>query len=136
MIPCDPWAKMLWSLLGGMANCALDVFPAMLLATVLLGANPLAALAWLLFVVTLDVYSTAVATFLDLAIPVSIGKPVKQAIQIMFIYFGLLPDIALLIIGAAFGGIAIGAAIAAVVNVAVGALFFALSPLFLVRGRK
>lgn len=136
MIPCDPWAKMLWSLLGGMANCALDVLPAMLLATVLLGANPLAALAWLLFVVTLDVYSTAVATFLDLAIPVSIGKPVKQAIQIMFIYFGLLPDIALLIIGAAFGGIAIGAAIAAVVNVAVGALFFALSPLFLVRGRK
>ena len=54
MSPADPWAKMFWSLLGGAVNTALDLLPAMLLATVLLGANPFSALAWMLFAVSVD----------------------------------------------------------------------------------
>jgi hypothetical protein len=53
----------------------------------------------------------------------------------MFVYFGLLPDIALLVIGALLDGIALGAVLAAGVNVVVAALFFSLSPLLLTRAR-
>ena len=136
MIPESPWAKMFYSLLGGSVSCLLDLLPAMLVATVLLQANPLETLAWTLFIVTLDFYSTAVATFIDLSIPTATAKQIRSVIQIMFIYFGLLPDIVILIVGGIFSALPIAAAVAAVANVCIGAVFFALSPLFLTNGRK
>ncbi len=136
MIPESPWAKMFYSLLGGSVSCALDLLPAMLVATVLMQANPLEAVAWILFIVTLDFYSTAVATFIDLSIPTATAKQIRSIIQIIFIYFGLLPDIAILIIGGIFSALPIAAVIAAIVNMCIGAVFFALSPLFLTNGRK
>lgn len=136
MIPESPWAKMFYSLLGGSASCALDLLPAMLIASLILGTNPLEALAWLLFIVTLDFYSTAVATFIDLSIPTATAKQIRSVIQVMFIYFGLLPDVAILIVGGILSALPIAAVIAAVVNVGIGAVFFALSPLFLANGRK
>lgn len=136
MIPESPWAKMFYSLLGGSASCALDLLPAMLISSLMLGTNPLEAIAWLLFIVTLDFYSTAVATFIDLSIPTATAKQIRSVIQIMFIYFGLLPDIAILIVGGILSALPIAAVIAAVVSVGIGAVFFALSPLFLTNGRK
>ncbi len=136
MIPESPWAKMFYSLLGGSVSCLLDLLPAMLVATVLMQANPLETLAWTLFIVTLDFYSTAVATFIDLSIPTATAKQIRSVIQIMFIYFGLLPDIVILIVGGIFSALPIAAAVAAVANVCIGAVFFALSPLFLTNGRK
>ena len=136
MIPESPWAKMFYSLLGGSVSCLLDLLPAMLVATVLMQANPLETLAWTLFIVTLDFYSTAVATFIDLSIPTATAKQIRSVIQIMFIYFGLLPDIVILIVGGIFSALPIAAAVAAVANMCIGAVFFALSPLFLTNGRK
>jgi len=136
MVPESPWAKMLFSLLGGSANCALDLLPAMLFSALIMGSNLLEAFAWLVFIVTLDFYSTCVATFIDLSIPVSAAKPVKTIIQVMFVYFGLLPDAIILIVGGIFSFLPLAAVIAAIVNVAVGAVFFSLSPLFLANGRK
>ena len=136
MIPESPWAKMFYSLLGGSTCCALDLLPAMLISAILMQTNFLEMIAWILFIVTLDFYSTAVATFIDLSIPTSTAKQIRTVIQIMFIYFGLLPDVVILIIGGIFSALPIAAAIAAVANVCIGAVFFALSPLFLVNGRK
>ena len=136
MVPESPWTKMLFSLLGGSANCALDLLPAMLFSALIMGSNLLEAFAWLVFIVTLDFYSTCVATFIDLSIPVSAAKPVKTIIQVMFVYFGLLPDAIILIVGGIFSFLPLAAVIAAIVNVAVGAVFFSLSPLFLANGRK
>jgi hypothetical protein len=136
MVPESPWTKMLFSLLGGSANCALDLLPGMLFSALIMGSNLLEAFAWLVFIVTLDFYSTCVATFIDLSIPVSAAKPVKTIIQVMFVYFGLLPDAIILIVGGIFSFLPLAAVIAAIVNVAVGAVFFSLSPLFLANGRK
>ncbi|MBQ8717865.1 MAG: hypothetical protein IJY66_01195 [Clostridia bacterium] len=136
MTPADPWAKMLWSLLGGALNCALDLLPAMLLATVLLGANPLAAIAWLLFAVSIDLYASVACTFITLSVPVSLSKQLQQVILILFIYFGLLPDIGLIVVGAATGFISLGALGAGVFNVLLSALLYSFSPLFLLRGRR
>ena len=136
MIPESPWAKMFYSLLGGSVSCTLDLLPAMLISAILMQTNFLEMVAWILFIVTLDFYSTAVATFIDLSIPTSTAKQIRTVIQIMFIYFGLLPDVVILIIGGIFSALPIAAAVAAVANVCIGAVFFALSPLFLVNGRK
>ena len=136
MIPESPWAKMFYSLLGGTVSCALDLLPAMIVATVLMQSNPFATLAWILFIVTLDFYSTAVATFIDLSVPTSTAKQIKSLVQVIFIYFGLLPNIVIFILGHIFSALPIAAVIAGAVNVCIGAVFFALSPLFLTHGRK
>lgn len=136
MSPADPWAKMFWSLLGGAVNTALDLLPAMLLATVLLGANPFSALAWMLFAVSVDLYSCTACTFITLSMPVSLSKQIQQAVLILFIYFGLLPDVIAIVVGGLFGWIGLGAAIAGAINVVLSALLYAFSPLFLLRGRR
>lgn len=131
LIPENTWAKLFWSLLGGTVNCLLDVLPAMILAAILLGVSPLPALAWILFIVSVDFYATNVGTFINLSVPVSAGKLVKQIVQIMFIYFGLLPDIFIIAIGLILKHTATAVICTAVLNMGLGFLFFGLSPLFL-----
>ncbi len=136
MVPESPWAKIFWSMLGGSANCALDLLPAFLAAVLILGASPFEAIAWILFIVSIDLYSTNVGVFIDFSIPVATSKNIKAIFQIMFIYFGLLPDIVLIILGAIFSLMPLFCAVAAGFNLAVAAVFFAFSPMFLAYGRK
>ncbi len=136
MLPESPWAKMLWSLLGGTANCFLDLLPATVAAALILRAAPLEVLGWLLVILSVDFYSTNVGVFIDLSVPIAAGKPIKSIVQIMFIYFGLLPDIAILALGGVFSVLPLATLLAAVFNVMVGLLFFIFSPMLLERGSK
>ena len=131
LIPESTWAKLFWSLMGGTVNCLLDVFPAVIVGALLVGANPLLALAWVPFIVSVDFYATNVGAFIGLSVPVSAGKTLKQIIQIMFIYFGLLPDIAIIAVGFVFEFPVIALIGAAALNIFLGFLFFGLSPIFL-----
>ena len=131
LVPESAWAKLFWSLLGGSLSCLLDLLPAFIAAVIILPANPLAALAWMLFIASVDYYSTNVGVFIDLSTPQSAGTILKQLIQIIFLYFGLVPGIAILAVSFVMGSLSAGAVIAAVVHVAIGSIFFALSPLFL-----
>ena len=131
LIPESTWAKLFWSLMGGTVNCLLDVLPAVIVGALLVGENPLLALAWVPFIVSVDFYATNVGVFIGLSVPVSAGKTLKQIVQIMFIYFGLLPDIAVIAMGFVFE-VAVTALIgAATLNTFLGFLFFCLSPIFL-----
>ncbi len=130
LIPEPTMQKLFWSVAAGTANCFLDLLPA-LLAAILLGADPLATLAWIPFVLSIDFYGSNVGTFINISVPVAAGKTVKQLVQIMFLYFGLLPDAAILVVGLLLN-LTVPAAIAcAVFNFALGALFLALTPLFI-----
>ncbi|MBO4913957.1 MAG: putative ABC exporter domain-containing protein [Oscillospiraceae bacterium] len=131
LIPESMSSKLFYSLLGGTVNCALDMLPALIAVVLLTGMNPLLALGWLLFAVSVDFYSTTVGVFIGLSVPVAAGKNVKQLVQIMFVYFGLLPDIAIMAIGIAMKHTLLAAIAAAVLNVLLGLIFFALSPQFL-----
>lgn len=135
MVPESTWKKLLFSLLGGSANCLLDLVPGMLVATIIMGASPLSALAWVLFIVSIDFYSTNVGTFISTSVPVSAGKMIKQFVQITFIYFGLLPDIGIIAVGFSevVGAISVSMSIviASFFNVIIGLLFFLLIPLFI-----
>ncbi len=131
LIPENTFTKLFWSVLGGTATCLMDLIPGLVLATVILGINPLTVLAWIPFILSIDFYGTNVGVFINLSVPGNAGKPIKQIVQIMFIYFGLLPDIAIMAIGIIFGYTAIAAIAAAAFNCALGAVFLALTPLFI-----
>ena len=136
MTPESSWAKMFWSMLGGTVNCALDLLPAMLVAMLGLQANPLAVLGWMLFAVSIDVYASTANTFIDLSVSGLLTQQLRQVIVILFSYFGLLPDVVLLVVGGIFEMMPLFAALAGGFNIALGALFFSLSPIFLLRGRQ
>ena len=131
LIPESTWAKLFWSVMGGSANCLLDALPAVVVGALAAGANPLTALAWLPLIVSVDFYATNVGAFIGLSVPVSAGKTLKQLIQVLFVYFGLLPDIAIVAAGIAFGHAAPALLGAAVLNIGLGLVFFALTPLFI-----
>ncbi len=131
LIPESTWKKLFWSLMGGTVNCFLDLLPGMVLAVILLGENPLVAMAWIPLIVSVDFFSTTVGTFISLSVPVSAGKMVKQLVQILFIYFGLLPDIGIMAVGIVLGHPAIAAIVATAVNAGLGFVFLGLTPMFL-----
>ena len=131
LIPESTWHKLFWSLMGGTANCFLDLLPAVIVATLLLGENLLIAFAWIPLIVSVDFFATTVGAFIGLSVPVSAGKTIKQLVQILFIYFGLLPDIAIMAIGLVFEQTALAAIGCTVVNILLGLVFFFLTPLFL-----
>lgn len=137
LIPEPAWKKMLYSAFGGLCNTLLDLLLPMLGAAVVLGVNPLKLLAWLPVILSVDFYASSVAAFIDLSVPASIGKTIKQLIQIMFIYFGLLPDIAILAVSIVLEKTMLGAVGTTAVNFFLGVLFFGLASSFLEpRGRE
>lgn len=131
LIPESTWQKLFYSLLGGTVNCLLDLLLPMLAASALLMVNPMKLLIWLPLIVSVDFYAVSVVSFIDLSVPGSIGKTIKQLITILFIYFGLLPDIAALAFGIALGHTALAAVGATVINLALGVAAFSLASVFL-----
>ncbi len=136
LIPESAHKKLFYSLLAGTVDCVLDLVPAMLLSAILLGENIGIALLWVLFIAAIDFYSSSVGTFLSLAIPESVAKIVKSIIQIFFIYFGLLPIAALVAVGLIFDIFLPCMLGAAAFSIGCGAIFFALSPIFINGGKK
>ena len=134
LIPESCRKKLMWSLAGGTVCCFLDILPAVIVAELILWENPLVALAWIPFAVSVDFFSTCVGAFIGLSVPTSAGKMIKQFVQIIFLYFGLVPDIAVMGIGIATGHTALAAVVCAAINVGFGLLFFWFTPLFLEPG--
>lgn len=136
LIPESNWSKLFYSLLGGSANCLLDLIPGLLAAALIQGGSIPRALLWAPFIVSLDFYATTVGAFINLSVPAHAGATIKQIVQIMFIYFGLLPDVAILAVGIVMDHMLTAVLIAVGVNLALGLLFFSLTPLFLEPGSK
>ncbi len=131
LIPEGTGRKLFYSLLGNTVCCLLDLVPALTVTLLLTGARLPELLAWSLFIVSIHFYGTNVGAFIDLSVPTSAGKSLKQVVQILFIYFGLLPDIIIMAIGLIGSFVAPAAVGAAALNTGLGFLFFSLTPLFL-----
>ena len=126
LIPESMFAKVWYSLLSGLANCFLDILPGMVIAAVVLKASPLSVAAWMLFVLSVDFYSTNVGSFIDVSLPGGTGTTIKQLVQILFLYFGLLPDIVIIAVGFVTESLTTALPIAAAVNIGLGLVFFLL----------
>ena len=131
LLPENTWAKLFWSLLGGTVNCLLDFLPGLVLAAILLGAPPLEVLGWVPFILTMDIYATCVGAFINLSVPVAAGKNIKMFVQILFVYFGLLPAAAIIAIGAIMHHLPAAILAATLLDLAIGLLFFGLAPLYI-----
>ena len=127
LVPEPSWKKLLYSLFGGTVNCLLDVLMGLIPAAIIMKADPSAVLGWILFTISIDMYATTVGTFIDLSVPFAAGKLVKQLVQIMFIYFGLIPDAAILFVYYQQGHFLTGAAITVLVNILLSSIFLALT---------
>ncbi len=131
LIPESSFKKLLWSVLGGSANCLMDILPALLAAFIVFPTNPLLLISWSVFILSIDFYGTNVGAFIDFSTPSSAGKMIKQIVQIMFIYFGLLPDIIIMLIGLFTSHVTIAVLVASFINIVIGSVFLLISPNFL-----
>ena len=129
MIPEEGFVKLFWSLAGDLANCFLDVLPALLIGLIVQGAPVLQGLLWLPVILSVTAYATTVGTFIDLSAGVNAGKLIKQMGQVLVIYFGLIPD-ALLVILLVTAGLPVAAALAVTaLNLLLTGLFLYLASL-------
>ena len=131
MIPESAWSKMFYSMLAEIAGSAMDLAIPMVVGALVMGGNPLEALVWVLALLSISIYSTSVGTFIGVTVPNNAGVMLKQFVQVLFVYFGLLPDIVAIAICAAIGKVALGIAIALILNVLLGLLFFSFAALAL-----
>lgn len=136
MIPESTHKKLFFSLIAGTVDCALDLLPALIAAVAILGASPLSALLWGLFIISVDFYSSAVGTFISLSIPTSTSNIISSIIIILFVYFGLLPIAGLMLAGYLLDMFTLFALLAALFTTVCGAVVYALSPLLINRGRR
>ncbi len=136
MIPEAGYKKIFYSMLSGATDCILDLIPAMIVSTVLLGADPLQSLDWMIFIASVDFYASGVVTFIALSLPVALSKQIQQVIVIMFIYFGLSPNVIIILLGIIFDRMALFAMIGALFGFTLGVAFSYLSAVLLDCGRK
>ena len=127
LIPESPLKKIWYSLLGSVLVNAIDLVVPVIVAGVMLGTSPLTILGWFLFILSVSLYGTAVGTFVDLSVPGDVGSTIKTFVQIMLLYFGLLPAAVFIIAGIVLKLPFITLVIGTLVDVGIGALFKASS---------
>lgn len=135
LIPESPYAKVLYCELAGSLSCLMDLLPAVILICLLTALPIPTAIAGTLFLVTLDFYFSNCGVFVDFALSTGLPKQLKSMLQILLFYASLLPEIFLLVIGI-FIGMTPALVIASLYHVLMGGAFFAITPLFLLRGRR
>ena len=135
-VPASAHEKVFYSLLSGTVSAILDMLPAVIISALIVGASPITVIAFMLLAVCVDFYSANVMLFIEFSLPTSLALAAKQSISIMFIYFGIAPIAAVAIIGAVLGLFEPFLFIASLVAFAIGAIFFAFSPMFIAKGRK
>ncbi len=135
-IPATAHSKVFWSLLAGSIDCVLDTLLPVLTVALIIGTNPLPLLSFWLVAVGIDFYASNCMMFIELSLPVSLSKQIKNTILMFFIYFGLSPVAIVVLLGFNLNMMVLFNIIAAFAAVGIGGILFAFSPLFLDRGRK
>lgn len=131
LIPEGPFKKIWASLMGSLMINAIDLLLPMLIAGIMLKANPFTVVVWFAFILTVALFSSTVGTFVNLSIPGDSAETIKMTVQMIFIYFGIMPQIGFVVVGALFGYIEIALLAGVVFNAGLGLLFAGLSTKFL-----
>ena len=131
LVPDSEFKKILYSLLGCFAVNAIDLVIPLVAAAVMLKTSPLTVLCWFIFIMSVSVFGTSVGAFINISIPLESAQSIKAMVQILFIYFGIIPATVFVVIGIIFKQMLLFVTLGAVVNCALGFLFILLSPRFL-----
>lgn len=136
MIPASAKSKLFYSLLGGIVNSLMDLIVPFTIAAVWFKPGIAEAIVWLLFIISVDVYGTLCGAFIMVSVSVNLSETVRQLVQIMFIYIGIVPALIFILIGLVTQHIAIFMPFGIVLNLLLAFIFFNVIPHFLQNGRK
>ena len=131
LIPEPPVKKIWASLLGAVAVCAIDVTIPLIVAAVIVKSNPLGVIAWLVFILAVYLFATSVGAFVSLSVPGETAQTIKAMVQMMFVFFGIIPVITIAAVGIIFGHVEIVLFIGSAFLVGIGAVFAFFAPKFL-----
>lgn len=136
IIPCESFHKISYMLLGGTLCSLLDIIPAMVISSLWLKASLPQVIAGVMFILSIDLFSSAANMLISLSLPVTLSQQVKAMIFMLFIYFGLIPVAAVMITGFVLGQPDLFMLISAAVNIILSAVCAIISGGCIVRGRK
>ena len=129
--PEPVWKKLFFSLLGGSCNCAVDVAIPLMIGSMVAGFSPLRGILYLPMLMSVDFFASASGAFTDVSIPPSIGTSVKQVIQVILIYVGLVFDGVFLAYGINSGHSMAGFILVTVLDLLFGGTFLGLTGVWL-----
>jgi hypothetical protein len=131
LVPDSELKKILYSLLGCFAVNAIDLVLPLATSAIMLKTSPLTVLCWFIFIMSVSVFGTSVGAFINISIPLESAQSIKAMVQIIFIYFGIIPAAVFVVVGIILKQMLLFVALGAVVNCALGFLFILMSPRFL-----
>ena len=134
LIPETHHKKLLYSILGSLSVTAIDLVLPMVVAAIMLKANPLNVLVWFAFVLSISFFATVVGTLISLSLPKDQAQTISVIVQMIFLYFGLTPSAMALIIGILVCHVLTAVAIGCGINILIGFLVSLILPSVL--GRK
>jgi len=136
MIPASARAKLFYSILGGITNTLMDIIVPFIFASVWFRASIGEAVVWLLFILAVELYGTIVGAFIMMSVSVSLPEMVQKMVQIIFVYFGIMPAIIFLVIGILLKNMVLFMPFGIVLNLGLSFIFFMIIPHFMQNGRK
>ncbi|MBO4910364.1 MAG: hypothetical protein J5476_13910 [Lachnospiraceae bacterium] len=131
LVPSSELKKILYSLLGCFAVNAIDLVLPLATSAIMLKTSPLTVLCWFIFIMSVSVFGTSVGAFINISIPLESAQSIKAMVQIMFIYFGIIPAAVFVVIGIVLKQMLLFVTLGAIANCALGFLFILMSPRFL-----
>lgn len=131
LVPDSELKKILYSLLGCFAVNAIDLILPLATSAIMLKTSPLTVLCWFIFIMSVSVFGTSVGAFINISIPLESAQSIKAMVQIIFIYFGIIPAAVFVVVGIILKQMLLFVALGAVVNCVLGFLFILMSPRFL-----
>ncbi len=126
MAPSPVLGKVTCSVLGDMTCTMLDMLPAviiLLIEAVVTGNLTGDLILGIIMIPVMWFFSVSVGTFIETVLPENTAYFVKQLAQVLFVYFGLMPDAFIIIPAYAAGNIFVGEIIAFIFNLIIGELF-------------
>ena len=129
--PDSAWRKLFYSLLGGTVNCLFDSFIPLMAGAWITGNNPFLGLVFLPLVLSVDVFATIVGIFVEISLPSSVDKTFRQVLQVLILYFGLIPDEIIIVVGIIRDNPVFGFTFAILLNLIFASVFFGLSGVIL-----
>ncbi|MBR7133127.1 MAG: putative ABC exporter domain-containing protein [Clostridia bacterium] len=133
-VPESPHKKILFSMVGGLTETALDLSPVLLIGVITLPKQIPSLLSWFVLWLSLDVFCSSVGLFTELALPQAIIPSIKAMLGIFIRMFAVVPGLVMLIISAA-ANIPLLLVLTVVLNSLSAAVLLFITPLFLHSGK-
>ena len=128
LVPESPYKKVFFAMMAGSYASAMDLLPGMVIAMLVMEANPMSMLLWFVVLVTMDFMLSGVGLLLEALFPASAMEMVKASIQMMLKFVVILFIVAAIVIGVVLGGFELGLILTLIMNVVLGGVCFIIYP--------